>query len=287
MFNKNICRLLFVLMVILVSGCYSVEEVQKEKLEDKDIITEVILPGGESIKFNDEGGRILFQESWIEGKGLDSLVLRLNARNTKELRTRLYTADPSQLDGKEITEVIWKNKKQYVFDDNGGYYDVSDGLIKGSDIEKGGVSLFIKDLTSIFISKPDTVSIETLMRDSTIRIKQVVYAKSEVRTFDDEGGRYIPSGYFIIGTTSDNNKALINMEDVLYTRVKKSDVAMTTLAVLGGCLGVGVVVCCNSFSNEGILSVCIFLRRTEIYFRCRTTGRRNKHRVEARRVLQA
>ncbi len=242
MFKKLICCLLLLSFLNLAAGCYTEEEISKEELGKEEKITEVVLPSAEIVKFDDDGGRLLILESRIKGKGVDSLPLQITAKNVDEFRTRLYPADTSQLAGKKIIYVIWKNRKEYNFDNEGGKYESSRGIITGNVSHVGNVGLFVKDLTGIYLSKADTVSPEKFKKDSTIRVKQVVYLTRDVRTFNDDGGRYVPEGYYIVGISQDGKSQAINIEDILDVKVKRSDAGLTTLAVLGGCLGVAAIV---------------------------------------------
>ncbi len=241
MFKKSIIYLLLFSFLNLAAGCYYEEQIAKEKIEENQKITEVILPSGKSIKFDGFGGKLRYLNSIIKGKGIDSRDLKITPNDVSEFRTRLYPADILQLSGKKISEVTWMNRKQYVFDEDCGTYQDSGGIITGKVDNLGDVSLFVKDLTGIYISKPDTASIERIKRDSTIRIKQVLYKNRVARTFNDDGGRYVPDDYFIEGVGVDGKPVFINIEDILYARVEKTDEGLTTLAVLGGCLGAAAV----------------------------------------------
>ena len=241
MFKKTICWLLLLSFLNLVSGCYSEEEISKEKMEEGQKITEVILPSGEVIKFDDSGGALTKITHRIKGTGLDSLKIVITPNGVLEFRTKLYPADTLKLAGVKIAEVTWENKTQYIFDENGGSYQKEYGVIKGRDIQFGDRTLLVKNLSAIYISKPDTVSLERLQKDPGIRIKQVVYSNRIVRTFNDEGGVYYPADYYVTGKSIGGKDEVIKLEDILYAEVQKTDALNTTFAVLGGCLGAGLV----------------------------------------------
>jgi len=73
-------------------------------------------------------------------------------------------------------------------------------------------------------------------------IVDVVLPTGELVKFDRNGGRFNPQKRLITGLTPEGKNIELNVDDILYARVKKTDVALSILATVGVIAGVILVV---------------------------------------------
>lgn len=242
MFKKIFCCFLLFAFSNYIIGCYSEEDISNKKIRHNEYITEIVLPSGESVKFDDNGGRVITESPKVVGSGFNNSTYSAFLNGVKEIQTKLYPVELNQLNGKKISELITKDYSPVLFNNEGGKYNEEKGTIDGIDINHDVININIEKVLSAYTSKPDTVSMERLLADSTIRVKQLVFANGTVVTFNANGGKYQKGSYFIDGKTINGNKVSINTENILYARIKKIDAAKTTVAVLGGIVGAALLV---------------------------------------------
>ena len=238
MLKKIVCCYLLMFFCNYFFGCYTSENITKDKIMETQRIIEVVFQNGASIKFDRFGGKLEFDPEKVVGKDENGNDCILHLNGVKELRTKLNTVDLNNLDGKKLAEITTDKNYQIVFDNEGGYYNKDSNMICGIDTEVRQRNINLEFVKAAFLNKPDTISINNLRSDKNIRIKQAISNNGIARTFDESGGVYQNGGYYVLGNTTDGNIAKINLDDILYARIEKFDAVNTTIAVI---VGVGII----------------------------------------------
>jgi hypothetical protein len=225
-----------------LTSCYSEKNLSKDDIQSDQRIIAVVYPSGKTINFDDNGAKLIDSYESIEGVADDSESYTLKLEDISQLRTRVYPAKLDRLEGEKIIEAVSGNNTLYTFDKEGGFYEKENDLIIGNEIKLGKAYLKREKIKWAYTSKPETVSLQDLRKDTTLRIAQVIYSNNRAVTFNRDGGRYHLSKYSIAGISNYGEYVVINPDEILYAKIKKSDAAKTTFAILGGCVGSVLVI---------------------------------------------
>ncbi len=231
-------------------GCTKTVNVFKEELSNPtEKIVDVIMLDGGVIKFDRKGGRYRTKPAAIVGKTVEGTYSVIPVAAISEFRaSKPLTIPLEQAKGQRLVEVILSNQTLVKFDDDGGYYDEKAGVIIGKDAGGKSFKKRAKEIHEIRISKPETMSRAEVLSQKPQHLAEIVAAAATqqlVTTFDANGGKFEESKRSIIGVTAEGNKVELDVDRILYARVKKVDPVLSivaTLGVIAGIFGIAIVI---------------------------------------------
>ena len=234
--------LIAALLLNLVS-CMKTVRVFKEELPQNisEKIIEVVLISGEVVKFDEAGGKYYStSRDAISGVTTDGKHRMIFLDRISEIRiSRPQTISPAEVGGQKITEAVFINRYLLVFDENGGLYDPTQREITGKALDGTPVKVGIDKIKEIRLNRPETLPLDHLIAEKDQSVSEVV-GDNFVTVFDDKGGRFERGWQGISGVTEGGKPVDLNLDDILYVRVKKTDVALSLAAVVGViAIGVG------------------------------------------------
>jgi hypothetical protein len=234
-YKKIISAVLLISFLNYLIGCYTVDKLSiQEVYSSTEKITEVVFLSGESVKFNIAGAKLVYVGGMISGLSEKGGKYQIPLEGIKELRIKTYPVKPDEVKPEEIKEVIAINKRSYLFDRNGAVFNEVNNSIKGKSREGKDLEIKLEGIEYVYVTEPDTISINGLIANDSVRVKQIVFSNNTVRNFDNSGGKYVEPEYVIQGMNTLNEQVQIDPEEILYANVEKMDYGNTCLATLGG-----------------------------------------------------
>jgi len=238
MFKRIISLLLLAALTNYLFGCIvsKREKVLKEELSGpQEKIVEVVFPDGKVIKFDRQGGQYQFKKDVMLGITVDGRHIAFPLDQVNEFRTsRPQKVSGEKVRQNKITEMILLQNKIIIFNEAGGRYDESERMIIGTraagKLSKTSIERVVKEFR---ISKPETISKDALLANPNQTVTEIIVQNEYAIIFDDDGGRFQKKWRGIVGATRDGAIAQVNLDDILYVRVSKTDAAGSVFATLG------------------------------------------------------
>ncbi len=244
MVTRIIAVVVILALLINIVGCTKTVRVFKEELPQtvQEKIIEVVLTTGEVVKFDEDGGKYY-------GVTRDAIVgVTTNGKHRKIFLDRISEIRISQpqnisvaeVGDQKIVEAVFTNGYIVIFDENGGRYDSIPREVTGKARDGTPVKVNIDKIKELRLTRPETISLDHLITEKDQLITEVVGDNFAV-TFDENGGKFERGWQGISGVTEAGKPVDLNLDDILYARVRKTDVALSLAAVVGVIvIGIGV-----------------------------------------------
>jgi len=237
MIIRLISLVVLVAFVNFTFGCTTAVKVPREelpKVKTDEKIIEVVLKTGDVIKFDSDGGKYYQSAQKIVGMGADGKPIEIPFQRVSAVRiSKPETISKEQLVDQKIAEVVLSNGTLGIFDEQGGKYDKAKRVITGRATDGSSTKIDLNKVREIRTSHPETISKQDFLSKKDQFVAELVIQNRSVVTFDEKGGRLTGAEDYISGYTKDLKPVNVNVDDVLYVRVKRLDPVLSTLAVIG------------------------------------------------------
>jgi len=218
------------------------QKVLKEELSGpQEKIVQAVYHNGDFVTFNRAGGQYQIKLNVIGGFTAGGIPVTLPINSIKQFRTSRPTIVSSEAaKTARITEVVYMggmpniSGKFVTYNETGGRYDEARGAITGTPMAGIVFTVGMDRVLEFRTSQPDTILRSDFLANPTQTLTEIVTQYQEIITFDEKGGRFYKEWRGVAGFTDNNVPSEINIDDILYVRVSKTDAAASIFATLGG-----------------------------------------------------